>query len=91
MSSISLELCATDSEEGLMCFPTVKSKVTQGVIICDVRTDMASYHTHTPIHIATFMHSHMVPGAHMCDSHYTQVCVCLLSYGKGSTLKPWVE
>lgn len=45
---------------------------------------MASYthtHTHSQIHIPTFMHGHAVPGVQMYDSHYVCVCVCLLSYG----------
>lgn len=71
----------------------MKSKVTQGVIICDVETDMAIPHTytHTQIHTPTFMHDHMVPGAQMYDSHYVCVCVCLLSYGWVPPSEPWVE
>lgn len=48
---------ATVNEEDLLCFPTVRSIVTRGVIICDVETDMASYHAHTlkytPQHLCT--------------------------------------
>lgn len=59
----------------------VKSKVTQGVIICDVETDMDSYNTYPQIHTPTFMHNHMVPGAQMYDFRYVCVWVCFLSYG----------
>lgn len=72
-----LAVCATVNEKGLLYSPTVKSKVTLGVIICDVETDMASHHTHSQIHIPTFMHGHMVPGAQMYDSHYVCVFVCV--------------
>lgn len=68
-----------------VCYPpTVKSRVTQGVIICDVEMDMASYHTHTlsKIHtqhlctaIWSLVHKCMTPT--MC----VYVFVCLLSYG----------
>lgn len=92
-------VCGTKNERGLLCFVTLKSKVTLGVIICDVRTDTSRTlptHTRTPTHILTFTHGHAVPGAHMHDSQLCEcvsvcVCVCLLSYGKGFTSEPRVE
>lgn len=70
---------ASVSEEGLLYFPTVKSKVTRGVIICDVETDVATYRRHShPDILCTAIWS---PGAQVYDSHYVCVCVCLLSYG----------
>lgn len=84
-NSMWLVLCrscsATVNEEGLLCFPTVRRRVTQGVIICDVETDMDSYHTQSQTHTPAFMHGHIVPGAQMYGSYYVCVCVCLLSYG----------
>lgn len=51
----------------------VESKVTQGVIICDVETDMASYHTHSQMHTPTFIWSLV----HKCMTPTMCVSVCV--------------
>lgn len=46
-------------------------------------------HTHSQIHTPTFMHGHMVPGAHMYDSHY--VCVYWAMDGFPLRAMGWVN
>lgn len=66
----------------------MESRVTQGVIICDVETDMASYHTHTlkytPLHLCTAIWSLV----HICMT--LTMCV-FTELWMGSPSEPWVE
>lgn len=92
-------ICTTVNEEGLLCFPTVTSKVTQGVIICDVETDKGSLpYTHSNTHPNIYAR----PYGPWCTNLWLSLClwsafvcmcvsVCLLSYGWVPLQSHWLS